>query len=247
MQTVTIKAPNQRRIYDQSYVRTMFDSIAYRYDILNHLLSSGLDILWRKKAIRLLAEYHPNQILDVATGTADLAIEAAHLQPQRIVGVDISEKMLERARVKIQKKNLNQVIALQACAAEKLPFSNETFDVAMAAFGVRNFENLNTGLAEFYRVLKDGGIALVLEFSRPKKFPIQQLYNFYSKTLLPTLGGLISKNKTAYEYLPNTVAEFPDGEDFCNILRSVGFSKVEFYTQTFGIATIYIAGKENLK
>jgi demethylmenaquinone methyltransferase/2-methoxy-6-polyprenyl-1,4-benzoquinol methylase len=232
-----------RRIYRQAHVRTLFDSIAYRYDFLNHTLSSGIDILWRRRAVRMLQQVHPRRILDIATGTADLAIEAAWLNPEQVIGVDISAKMLEIARVKIIKKKLEDLIILESGEAEHLRFDSGSFDVVMTAFGVRNFENLELGLHEFHRVLRSGGTAMILEFSQPNRSPVKQFYQFYSRYLLPLLGGLISKNRSAYEYLPSTIMEFPDGEEFCKCLLNAGFSSATWYPQTFGIASIYLAVK----
>ncbi len=233
-----------RRIYQQAHVRSLFDSIAYRYDFLNHSLSSGIDIVWRRRAVQILQNVHPKRILDVATGTADLAIETAALHPTQIIGVDISTKMLEIGRVKIVKKKLGDMITLESGEAEHLRFESCSFDVVMSAFGVRNFENLELGLREFHRVLRMGGTAMILEFSRPTRTPVKQIYRFYSQYLLPFLGGLISKNRSAYEYLPNTISEFPDGEQFCKCLLNAGFSSALWYPQTFGIASIYLAVKE---
>jgi demethylmenaquinone methyltransferase / 2-methoxy-6-polyprenyl-1,4-benzoquinol methylase len=235
---------NTRRVYERSFVLSLFDSIAYRYDFLNHFLSSGVDILWRKRAIRLLQPFHPKRILDVATGTADFAIEAIFLDPTHIIGIDISPKMLDIGRAKILARKLGKIITLELGEAEHLSDSAKSFDAVIVAFGVRNFENLERSLMEFHRVLKIDGVALILEFSRPKHFPVKQFYELYSRTILPIIGGLISRNRSAYEYLPNTVAEFPDGEDFCAILRSVGFNTVHWFPQTFGIASIYLAMKE---
>jgi demethylmenaquinone methyltransferase/2-methoxy-6-polyprenyl-1,4-benzoquinol methylase len=179
----------------------------------------------------------------VATGTADLAIETAWLNPEQVIGVDISTKMLEIAQVKINKKNLENIIAFESGEAEHLRFESGSFDVVMTAFGVRNFENLELGLREFYRVLRSGGTAMILEFSKPSRSPIKQFYQVYSRYLLPLLGGLISRNRSAYEYLPNTITEFPDGEEFCKCLLSAGFSSATCYPQTFGIASIYMAVK----
>ena len=237
---MTTEEKRDRRIYRQAHVRSLFDSIAYRYDFLNHTLSSGLDILWRRRAVRLLQQLHPRRILDVATGTADLAIETACLNPERVIGVDISTKMLEIARVKIIKKNLEDIITLESGEAEHLRFESGLFDVVMTAFGARNFENLELGLREFHRVLRIGGTVMILEFSKPSRSPVKQ---FYSRYLLPLLGDLISKNRSAYEYLPSTITEFPDGEEFCKCLLSAGFSNATWYPQTFGIASIYMAVK----
>jgi len=240
---VTREDKRDRRIYRQAHVRSLFDSIAYRYDFLNHTLSSGIDILWRRRVVQLIEPLHPKRILDVATGTADLAIEAARLNPDQIIGVDISTNMLEIGRQKVRAKKLDHIIALESGEAEHLRFDSGSFDVVMAAFGVRNFENLGGSLKEFHRVLSDEGIAVILEFSKPRRSPVKQLYRLYSKYVVPSLGGLISKNRMAYEYLPNTVAEFPDGADFCAILRFVGFDTAIYFPQTFGIVSIYVATK----
>jgi demethylmenaquinone methyltransferase / 2-methoxy-6-polyprenyl-1,4-benzoquinol methylase len=191
----------------------------------------------------MLQQIHPKRILDVATGTADLAIEMAKMNPEQVIGVDISMRMLEIARVKVIKKNLEKIIALEFGEAGHLRFESGSFDVVMSAFGVRNFENLELGLREFHRVLRSGGTAMILEFSKPCLLPVKQLYQFYSRYLLPLLGGLISRNRSAYEYLPSTITEFPDGEEFCKCLLSAGFSSATWYPQTFGIASIYMAVK----
>jgi demethylmenaquinone methyltransferase/2-methoxy-6-polyprenyl-1,4-benzoquinol methylase len=230
-------------MYEQEHVRTLFDSIAHRYDFLNHILSSGIDILWRRRAIRLLQQHYPKIILDVAVGTADLAIEAVQLNPVQIIGIDISTKMLEIGRTKVRQKKLESIITLEPGEAEHLRFQALSFDAVMTAFGVRNFGNLELALREFHRVLRHGGTALILEFSKPIRFPVKQIYRLYSRYLLPFLGGLISKNRSAYEYLPNTISEFPDGEEFCTLLREAGFSSAVWYPQTFGIASVYLATK----
>jgi demethylmenaquinone methyltransferase/2-methoxy-6-polyprenyl-1,4-benzoquinol methylase len=191
----------------------------------------------------MLQQLHPKRILDVATGTADLAIETAWLKPVQVIGVDISTKMLEIGRVKIIKKNLEDIIVLESGEAEHLRFESGSFDVVMTAFGVRNFENLELGLREFHRVLRNGGTAMILEFSKPSRSPVRQFYQLYSRYLLPLLGGLISRNRSAYEYLPSTISEFPDGKEFCKCLLNAGFSSAAWHPQTFGIASIYIAVK----
>ena len=239
------QSPN-RHVYDQTFVRSLFDSIAPRYDLLNHALSSGIDILWRRRAIQLLQPYQPKHILDVATGTADLAIEAMRLNPDHITGIDISPKMLERGLQKIRLQKLEQRITLESGEAEHLRFESGSFDAVTVAFGVRNFTDLELGLNEFHRILRIGGCAVILEFSRPKQFPIKQMFHFYSHSILPLLGGIVSHNRSAYEYLPSTVTEFPDGEDFCAVLRSAGFTTAVCFPQTFGIASIYFAKKEQL-
>jgi demethylmenaquinone methyltransferase/2-methoxy-6-polyprenyl-1,4-benzoquinol methylase len=236
-------AAAHRRTYDHTYVRRVFDSIAHRYDLLNHLLSSGIDIVWRKKAIRLLRSHHPQTILDVATGTADLAIEAARLRTATIVGIDIAPEMLKRGKEKIARRGLSHLISLELGTAESMRFEDESFDAVTVAFGVRNFTKLDQGLAEMYRVLRPGGVALILEFSKPKKAPLKQLYNWYFRSLLPRIGGWISNCREAYEYLPNTVEEFPDGKEFASLLQNHGFARIAFYPLTFGIATIYLGYK----
>lgn len=236
-------ASSGRQTYEQTYVRSLFDGIANRYDFLNHALSCGFDILWRKKAIRLLGTYKPRTILDIATGTGDLAVEAARLQPEHIFGVDISPAMLAIGRGKIAQRQLEPVISLHEGQAEHLQFPDHSMDAVMVAFGVRNFSNLEQGLAEMHRVLNSQGVAMILEFSQPRRTPFKQLYGFYFRRILPLLGGLISKSREAYEYLPKTVAQFPDGEDFLKILRTAGFHEVKQYPLTLGIATIYFATK----
>ena len=224
-------------------VAEMFNNISKRYDFLNHFLSLGIDILWRKKAIRLLKADQPKQILDVATGTGDFAIEALALNPDKVVGVDISSGMLEIGKQKMKKKGIDHIIDMQMGDSEKLLFDDNTFDAAIVAFGVRNFENLSKGLSDMCRVLKTGGKIVVIEFSRPKHFPMKQLYNFYFKSILPIIGKLISKDQSAYTYLPESVEAFPDGQDFLNILTEVGFKNVECRPLTFGISSIYIGQK----
>lgn len=223
----------------QSSVRSLFDSIAHRYDLLNHLLSGGIDLYWRRKAIAAVRDLQPKRILDVATGTADLALAAMKLAPEVIVGVDISENMLAIGRDKIAQKGLTGTITLQAGEAEKIAFPDGSFDASIVAFGARNFENLEQGLREMGRVLRVGGRIMVLEFSRPSAFPFKQLYFFYFRRILPLVGRLISKDPGAYTYLPDTVMRFPEGEDFLGILRAAGFRNVRQERLTFGIATIY--------
>ncbi len=236
-------ASSERRTYEHEYVRSLFDGIAPRYDFLNHFLSYGIDILWRKKAIQLLGAYKPRTILDIATGTGDLAIEAARLQPEHIFGVDISPAMLAIGRSKIAQRHLEPVISFHEGQAEHLQFPDHSMDAVMVAFGVRNFSNLEQGLAEMHRVLKSQGVGMILEFSQPRKTPLKQLYGFYFRRILPLLGGLVSKSREAYEYLPSTVAQFPDGEGFLKILENAGFRDARQYPLTFGIATIYLATK----
>ncbi|MCX8031170.1 MAG: bifunctional demethylmenaquinone methyltransferase/2-methoxy-6-polyprenyl-1,4-benzoquinol methylase UbiE [Thermodesulfovibrionales bacterium] len=221
----------------------MFNRIANYYDFLNHFLSFNMDKKWRTRAIDELANYRPKFILDVATGTADFAIEAVKLNPEKIIGIDISDKMLEIAKVKIQKKNLSSIIELQKGDSENLSFADNTFDAVTVAFGVRNFSDLQTGLKEIFRVLKTGGRVIVLEFSKPNNVFIKPLFNFYFNSILPFLGNKISKDKKAYKYLPDSVREFPDGVDFINILERVGFRNTSYKILTFGICSIYIGEK----
>lgn len=224
-------------------VATMFNNIAHRYDFLNHFLSMGTDILWRKKAIKLLKSQKPQSILDIATGTGDFAIEAMSLKPQKIVGVDISEGMLEKGRIKIKEKGLDNIISLQIGDSESLPFATGEFDAILCSFGVRNFEHLEKGLAEMYRVLKAGGQVVIIEFSQPEKFPVKQLYNFYFKNILPLLGRLVSKDQVAYTYLPESVSVFPYGKKFTSILEIIGYKECRHIPLSGGIAAIYTAKK----
>ena len=221
------------------FVRDMFDSIAPRYDMLNRILSGGIDQQWRRKAIAMLKDAAPSRILDVATGTGDLAILAASLEPDEIVGVDIAEEMLQVGRVNIEKKGLSRLIKMKSGDAEQLPFSDGAFDAALVAFGVRNFEDLSAGLTDINRVLKPGGTLVVLEFSRPTHFPIKQLYGFYGKYILPTIGKLISGDDAAYTYLPESIEVFPDGERFLDVMRDSGFTASTQKRLTFGIASLY--------
>ncbi|AEV32498.1 bifunctional demethylmenaquinone methyltransferase/2-methoxy-6-polyprenyl-1,4-benzoquinol methylase UbiE [Owenweeksia hongkongensis] len=224
-------------------VAQMFDSISQRYDFLNHMLSMNIDKGWRKKVVKIAAAEGPKQILDVATGTGDLAIALTKAKPDSIMGIDISNGMLEVGRKKIKEKGLTQIITLQQADSEDLPFEDNTFDIVTVAFGVRNFENLEKGMSEIRRVLKPGGKALVLEFSQPTGFPFKQVYKFYFKNILPTLGKAISKDASAYTYLPESVNAFPYGQKFIDVLENVGFTQNKFQPVTFGVATIYEAVK----
>ncbi len=240
MQVTPYKDSSEKK---KQQVEQMFDNIAPKYDFLNHVLSLGIDKLWRKKAIRILSGYKTDMMLDVASGTGDFAIAAAKLKPSKIIGFDISEQMLNVGRVKVQRLGLDQVIEFQKGDSEAMPFTNGHFDAITVAFGVRNFENLENGLREFVRVLKDDGVAVILEFSKPKYFPMKQLYLFYFFGILPLIGRLVSKDSSAYSYLPESVMAFPDDQKFLTILRNVGFSKASQRRLSFGIATIYIAQK----
>lgn len=240
----TVKPYSDTDTGKKQQVADMFDNISGTYDFLNHFLSLGIDIIWRKKAIRALKASQPKYLLDVATGTGDFALESLKsLRPTKIVGVDISQGMLDVAREKITKKGLDAQFEVQLADSENLPFANDTFDAVTVAFGVRNFENLKKGLSDMRRVLKPGGKAVILEFSTPRKFPVKQLYHFYSTKILPLVGKIFSKDNRAYTYLPESVAQFPDGEYFTDILHEVGFSKTECHPQSFGICTIYIGTK----
>ncbi|MEI6684149.1 MAG: bifunctional demethylmenaquinone methyltransferase/2-methoxy-6-polyprenyl-1,4-benzoquinol methylase UbiE [Bacteroidota bacterium] len=224
-------------------VREMFDDISPKYDFLNHFLSFGIDRGWRKKLVRILDTYKPPRVLDVATGTGDLAISIAALKPQKIVGIDISEKMLEIGRVKLVEKGLDQLITLRMADAEKIPFSDNSFEAITVAFGVRNYENLALGLQEMRRVLRPGGVMLILEFSHPDTFPMKQLYGIYSRFVIPVMGRIISGNIKAYTYLPESVAAFPSGNDFLKILEKTGLKNTKQLRLSMGIASIYVAEK----
>src|SRR3978361_245726 len=221
-------------------VADMFNNISKTYDFLNHFMSLGIDIIWRKIAINELKKLNPQLILDVATGTGDFAFEALSiLKPKKIIGVDISQGMLDIAKQKIAKRNLSDKFEVKLGDSEKLPFDANEFDAVTVAYGVRNFENLETGLADIYRVLKPGGKAVVLEFSKPRVFPVKQLYNVYFNYITPGIGKLFSKDARAYTYLPESVAAFPDGETFTALMDKVGFKHTKHRPLAFGICSIY--------
>lgn len=222
-------------------VETMFDAIAPRYDLLNRILSVGIDQGWRRKAVKLIEPFAPKRILDIATGTADLALLAMRLDPESVVGVDLSEEMLAVGRKKVKAAGFEDRLTLQKGDAENLQFADDSFDAALAAFGVRNFGNLRAGLSDIRRVLSPGSPVVILEFSHPRAFPIKQGYEFYSRHVLPRIGGMLSKDQGAYKYLPESVAAFPDGEDFMAILKEVGFIEPEWKPLTFGVASLYRA------
>jgi len=226
-------------------VRDMFDSIAGRYDFLNHFLSLGIDRVWRRKLISLLAADRPAKILDLASGTADLAIEAARATQAFITGTDISAEMLAIGREKVRGLGLEDRITLLIADSESLPFGDNTFDAAMVAFGVRNYENLQKGLDEMNRVLQPGGKAFILEFAKPGFFPVKQLFSLYFRFILPLIGKLISKHRSAYSYLPESVSVFPQGENFCMQMRKSGFSDVSYRKLSFGIAMLYSGVRMN--
>lgn len=225
-------------------VAQMFDTISGNYDGLNRVISFGIDVKWRKKVLKLVSDKNPKTILDIATGTGDLAILMAQTSASEIIGADISEGMMEVGRKKVTEKGLDSKIKLVYGDSENLPFEDNYFDAITVAFGVRNFETLEKGLAEILRVLKPGGIFVILETSVPTKFPFKQGYNFYSKNLLPLIGRLFSKDRSAYAYLSESASVFPHGEALNNILRKIGFIEVKNMPQTFGVATIYTASKQ---
>ena len=239
---------NDRHILNsnkKSTVGLMFDNIAFRYDFLNHLLSFGIDRYWRKTAIRIISRIHtkPEMILDVATGTGDLAIAAIKLNPVNITGIDISGKMLEAGRKKINRRSLSDKIRLIECDSEEINFNDDSFDVVMVAFGVRNFSDPFKGLSEMARVLRKGGIIMVLEFSKPSGLFFKQLYNFYFLRILPVIGRFISNSRSAYRYLPDSVMQFPDNEQFIDLLRETGFTTVNQKRLTGGVVSIYTGFK----
>lgn len=224
-------------------VADMFDNISHRYDFLNHFLSLGIDKSWRRKAVKMIASGNPKKILDIATGTGDFAIASLKLKPNEIIGVDISNGMLDMGREKMKKKGYDKVITLTYGDSESMPFETDSFDAITVGFGVRNFENLEKGLGEMLRVLKPNGKAAILEFSKPRKFPIKQSFKFYSKYIIPRLGKSISKDEAAYAYLPESVEAFPEGQAFVDILSKVGFKNITRKEVSGGIATIYLGEK----
>lgn len=225
-------------------VADMFNNIAGNYDFLNHFLSLGIDRSWRKKAIAVIAANAPVTILDVATGTGDLAIAAARKMPgTHITGVDIASQMLAEGTKKINTQGLDSRIEMRLGDSESLPFDTAMFDAVMCAYGVRNFENLAAGLREMNRVMKPGGQLAILEFSRPASFPFKQLYGFYFRFILPTIGRIVSKHSRAYTYLPESVNAFPDGNQFCDILTTCGFRNAKANPLTMGVTTLYTATK----
>ena len=225
-------------------VAMMFNNIAHNYDFLNHFLSLGIDKLWRKKAINELKSFKTVKILDIATGTGDLALAALCLHPDEIIGIDISEEMLNRAKIKIQKAGKSNIIKFEKGDSEQINFPENTFDAAIVAFGVRNFENLQKGINEIFRVLSPGAKFVVLEFSQPDNTVIKTIYNFYIFKILPFFGKLFSKDSRAYTYLPESVNAFPDGPEFLAYMANAGFKNLTNKKLTFGIASIYSGIKE---
>jgi demethylmenaquinone methyltransferase/2-methoxy-6-polyprenyl-1,4-benzoquinol methylase len=227
----------------KAQVARMFDNISGKYDFLNHFLSLGIDRGWRRRAVRTLAAGHSKQILDVATGTGDFAIECLRLNPDKVTGIDISNGMLEKGREKIKRLGLDARISLLHADSENMPFADNSFDAVVVAFGVRNFENLERGLAEMHRVLRPGGRVVVLEFSKPRNPLFRALYNTYFHFMLPALGRFFSRDKSAYTYLPESVEAFPDGDRFLACLSAAGFNQTQCTPLTFGISSLYTGSR----
>jgi demethylmenaquinone methyltransferase/2-methoxy-6-polyprenyl-1,4-benzoquinol methylase len=238
-----VKPYNRDNKTKKEEVAEMFDNISAKYDFLNHFLSLGVDHIWRRKAINMLKAKQPKKIIDLATGTGDFALAALKLNPEKVVGVDISNGMLAKGREKMIKRGKEDIISMVYGDSEDLPFADNEFDALTVGFGVRNYENLEKGLTEMLRVINHGGTAVILEFSKPKKFPIKQVFGFYSKYIIPFLGKTISKDSSAYEYLPESVAAFPEGQDFIAILKKVGYKNTSARLVFGGIATIYTGVK----
>ena len=242
--SISTKPYKDSELGKKEQVAKMFDTISSKYDNLNRVISFGVDVKWRKKILKMVAKKNPNNILDIATGTGDLAILLSNTNAEKIIGLDISAGMLEVGKQKIADRNLSRKIEMILGDSEKIPFDDNTFDAVTVAFGIRNFENLEIGLAEIFRVLKPNGIFVILETSVPEKFPFKQGYRFYTKNILPIIGKLFSKDKVAYQYLSDSASIFPYGEKLNNILQKIGFIDVKHLPQTFGVATIYSASKK---
>jgi demethylmenaquinone methyltransferase/2-methoxy-6-polyprenyl-1,4-benzoquinol methylase len=238
-----IKPYKDSSLAKKEQVAQMFDTISGNYDGLNRVISFGIDVKWRKKVLQIVSKKNPTKILDIATGTGDLAILMTQTTAKQIIGLDISAGMLDVGKQKIKQRNLDQKIEMVLGDSEQIPYEDNSFDAITVAFGVRNFENLEKGLAEILRVLKPQGVFVILETSIPEKFPYKQGYSFYSKNILPLIGKLFSKDNAAYGYLSESAANFPYGETLNNILRKIGFIEVSAMPQTFGVATIYKATK----
>jgi len=238
-----IKPYKDSALGKKDQVATMFNNISKNYDDLNRVISFGIDISWRKKVVQIVSKNNPQQILDIATGTGDLALMMSTLAPEKIIGLDISEGMLSVGKEKISKAQLNDKIEMVVGDSEDIPYADNTFDAITVSFGVRNFANLDKGLGEIRRVLKPGGILVILETSNPTKFPFKQGYKFYTSFILPVIGKLFSKDKIAYSYLSESANFFPFGEAFNNILKKNGFINTTYTPVTFGVATIYSASK----
>ncbi len=244
MMSENVTPYKNEQVTKKEQVATMFNNISKTYDFLNHFMSLGIDIIWRKMAIKELLKDQPQTILDVATGTGDFAFEALEiLKPKKIIGVDISEGMLAIADEKILKRKKSDVFEVRLGDSEKLLFEDDSFDAITVAYGVRNFENLEKGIADMRRVLKPGGKAVILEFSKPKVFPVKQLYNFYFQHVTPTIGKVFSKDASAYSYLPESVNAFPDGKTFTALMDKVGYKNTKCRPLAFGICSIYTGVK----
>lgn len=249
MKTATINKPMSEKVkpYNpeaakKEQIADMFDNIAHSYDFLNHFFSLGIDNIWRKKAVRLMKKDNPDRVMDMATGTGDFAIQTIKLNgAKHVIGVDISKGMLEIGKKKIRKKGLSERIEMHLGDSENLEFADGYFDAYTVGYGVRNFQNLKVGLAEMRRVLKPGGKGFILELSEPRKFPMRQLFLFYFRFLMPLMGRLVSKDHRAYSYLPESVAAFPEGEIFADMLRETGYDNVQVISLSGGISTLYIA------
>jgi len=238
-----IKPYKDSELGKKEQVTKMFDNISENYDDLNRVISLGIDVKWRKKVVEIVGKNNPKQILDIATGTGDLVLMMASLNPDKIVGLDISSGMLEVGKQKIAKAKLSDKIEMIVGDSEEMPFSDNTFDAITVSFGVRNFAHLNKGIQEIARVLKPTGVLVILETSNPTKFPFKQGYKFYTNFILPIIGKLFSTDKVAYSYLSESANSFPFGEAFNNILQKNGFTNTKYTPVTFGVATIYTASK----
>ena len=243
MQDFPVKPYNQSDTSKKAQVAEMFDKIAPNYDLMNHLLSFGIDILWRKKAIGLLKKYTPKLVIDIATGTGDFALEAQALKPNKIIGLDISTEMIRLGQEKVNKKGLADLIEMRLGDSEALQLASNSVDVVTVGFGVRNFENLKQGLSEIRRVLRPGGAVAILEPAFPTKFPMRQLFHLHFSVITPLIGKLISRDQLAYTYLPESVKAFPNGEKFIRICQEVGYSKTIYKPLTFGICSLYLLEK----
>lgn len=239
----TVKPYKDSSSSKKEQVAEMFDNIAGNYDFLNHFLSLGIDIYWRKQLVKHLKKQAPKTILDVATGTGDLAIAMLKAKPEKVIGIDISNGMLEVGRKKMKEKSLDHIITLQQADSEELPYEDNSFDAVCVSFGARNFENLEKGLTEMRRVLRDGGQLYILEFSQPTLFPFKQLYQFYFKAILPLIGKVVSKDNSAYSYLPESVKAFPFGKELNRIIENCGYTNAKNIPLTLGISSIYMAKK----
>lgn len=240
----TITPYKNSTLSKKEQIAKMFDTISGNYDHLNRVISFGIDVKWRKKVLQIVTKSNPENILDIATGTGDLAILMAKTNAKKIIGLDISVGMLEVGKKKITDKNLSSTIEMVLADSENIPFEDNFFDAITVAFGIRNFENLEKGLTEILRVLKPNGVFVILETSVPNKTPYKQGYTFYSKNILPIIGKLFSKDTVAYSYLSESAAAFPYGEALNNILKKTGFINIKALPQTFGVATIYSASKK---